>query len=144
MAVNPIPEGYQSVIPYMIVDGAAKLLDFLKQAFAAVEGERMTRGDGSVGHAEVRIGDSIVMVSDARAPWKPMAAALYVYVPDTDVTYRRAVEAGSESLMEPANQFYGDRTAGVKDPFGNIWWIGTHVEDVSPQELERRAAVSMK
>jgi PhnB protein len=143
MPVRPIPEGYQSVIPYLIVEGAAGLLDFVRQAFGAVEHERMERDDGSIGHAEVRIGDSIVMISDGRDPWKPMPAALYLYVPDTDATYRSAIEAGAVSLMEPADQFYGDRNAGVKDPCGNIWWIGTRVEDVSREELERRAAISM-
>lgn len=143
MAIKPAPEGYQSVIPYLIVDGAAGLLDFVKRAFDAVEGERMSRDDGSIGHAEVRIGDSVVMISDGREPWKPMAAALYLYVPDTDATYQSAIEAGATSLMEPADQFYGDRNAGVKDPWGNIWWIGTHVEDMPREELERRAAISM-
>jgi PhnB protein len=143
MPVRPIPEGYQSVIPYLIVDGAARLLDFVRQAFGAVEHERMTRDDGSIGHAEVQIGDSMVMISDGRDPWKPMPAAIYLYVPDTDATYHRAIEAGAVSLMEPADQFYGDRNAGVKDPAGNIWWIGTRVEDISREELERRAAVSM-
>ena len=143
MAIKPAPEGYQSVIPYLIVDGAAGLLDFVKRAFDAVEGERMSRDDGSIGHAEVRIGDSVVMISDGRDPWKPMAAALYLYVPDTDATYQSAIEAGATSLMEPADQFYGDRNAGVKDAWGNIWWIGTHVEDMPREELERRAAISI-
>jgi PhnB protein len=143
MASKSGPEGYQTVIPYLIVDGAAGLLDFVKRAFDAVEGERMSRDDGSIGHAEVRIGDSVVMISDGRDPWKPMAAALYLYVPDTDATYQSAIDAGATSLMEPADQFYGDRNAGVKDPWGNIWWIGTHVEDMPREELERRAAISM-
>jgi PhnB protein len=143
MPVKPVPEGYQSVIPYLIVEGAARLLDFVKQAFGAVEHERMSRDDGSIGHAEVRIGDTVVMISDGRDPWKPMPAALYLYVPDTDAIYHRAVEAGADSLMEPADQFYGDRNAGVRDPSGNIWWIGSRVEDVSREELERRAAGSI-
>jgi PhnB protein len=143
MAMKSGHEGYQSVIPYLIVDGAAGLLDFVKRAFDAVEGERMSRDDGSIGHAEVRIGDSLVMISDGRDPWKPMAAALYLYVPDTDATYQSAIDAGATSLMEPADQFYGDRNAGVKDAWGNIWWIGTHVEDMPREELERRAAISM-
>jgi PhnB protein len=143
MPVRPVPEGYQSVIPYLIVDGADRLLDFIRQAFGAVEHERMARDDGSIGHAEVRIGDSVVMISDGRDPWKPMPAAIYLYVPDTDATYHRAIEAGAVSLMEPADQFYGDRNAGVRDPSGNIWWIGTRVEDISREELERRATVNM-
>jgi PhnB protein len=145
MPVRALPEGYQNVIPYLILDGAAAgLLDFVKRVFGAVEQERMPREDGTIGHAEVRIGNSVVMISDARGEWKPMPAAIYLYVPDTDATYRDAIEAGATSLMEPADQFYGDRNAGVRDPFGNIWWIGTHVEDVPREELERRAAVSMK
>jgi uncharacterized glyoxalase superfamily protein PhnB len=144
MAVKPIPEGYQRVIPYLIVEGAARLIDFMREAFGAEEQEHMTRADGSVGHAEVRIGDSVVMISDSRGEWKPMASALYLYVSDTDATYRKALDAGATSLMEPADQFYGDRNAGVRDGFGNIWWIGTRIEDVSREELERRAAAAMK
>jgi PhnB protein len=143
MGIKSGPEGYQSVIPYLIVDGAAGLLDFVKRAFDAVEGEQMSRDDGSIAHAEVRIGDSVVMISDGRDPWKPMAAALYLYVADTDATYQSAIDAGATSLMEPADQFYGDRNAGVQDAWGNIWWIGTHVEDMPREELERRAAISM-
>jgi len=104
----------------------------------------MARADGSIGHAEVRIGDSVIMLSDARDQWKPLQSAVYLYVPDTDVVYRRALEAGATSVMEPADQFYGDRNAGVQDPAGNFWWIGTHQEDVSREELERRALAHMK
>jgi PhnB protein len=89
-------------------------------------------------HAELRIGDSVVMLADAAGDFKPLPCALYLYVPDADATYRRALEAGATSVMEPANQFYGDRNAGVKDPTGNQWWIGTHVEDVPPEEMARR------
>jgi PhnB protein len=144
MDVKPIPDGYHSVTPYLIVEGADRLIDFVTQAFDAKEAERMTRADGSIGHAEVRIGDSVVMLSEARDEWKPMPAALYLYVPDTDAVYHRALEAGASSLMEPADQFYGDRNAGVKDPVGNLWWIGTRKEDVPREELERRAAANMK
>lgn len=144
MAAKPIPDGYHSVTPYLIVEGAPKLMDFVIQAFGAEERERMTRADGTIGHAEVRIGDSVVMLSEARGEWKPMPAAIYLYVPDTDATYRQALEAGATSVMEPADQFYGDRNAGVRDPVGNLWWIGTHQEDVPREELERRAAANMK
>ena len=139
MAVKPIPEGHHTVTPYLAVQGAAKLLDFVKQAFDATELHCMPTPDGKIGHAQVRIGDSMVMLSDACGVWPAMPTALYLYVPDTDAVYRSALKAGATSLQEPANQFYGDRNAGVKDPSGNSWWIATHIEDVSPEELDGRA-----
>ena len=144
MAVKPIPDGYHSVTPYLVVQGVAKLIDFLKQAFDAKEIERMAGPDGSVMHGEVRIGDSVVMMGEAWGESKPIAAALYLYVNDTDVTYRRSLQAGATPLREPADQFYGDRSGGVKDPAGNQWWIATRKEDVSPEELARRAETYMK
>jgi uncharacterized glyoxalase superfamily protein PhnB len=102
-----------------MVEGASKLIDFVKQAFEAVEVERMSKPDNSIGHAALRIGDSVLMMSDAGDQWKPMPSAIYLYVNDTDATYKRALQAGATSLMEPADQFYGDRNAGVKDPVGN-------------------------
>ena len=144
MAVKPIPDGYHSVTPYLVVQGVAKLIDFLKQAFDAKEIERMAGPDGSVMHGEVRTGDSVVMMGEAWGESKPIAAALYLYVNDTDVTYRRALQAGATPLREPADQFYGDRSGGVKDPAGNQWWIATRKEDVSPEELARRAETYMK
>lgn len=140
--VKHIPDGYHSVTPYLAVEGVAKLIDFVKRAFGAKEIERMTRDDGTVWHAELQIGDSRVMVGEPRPPRKPMPAMLYLYVPDTDSVYNRAIEAGATSIMEPANQFYGDRNAGVQDPSGNEWWIGTHMEDVPPEEMKRRAAAA--
>jgi PhnB protein len=142
--VKAIPDGYHTVTPYLIVEGAARLIDFMKEAFGADEVERMSRANGTIGHAEVRIGDSVLMISDASGQWSPMPAAIYLYVPDTDATFRSAVQAGATSVMEPADQFYGDRNAGVRDFGGNIWWIGTHKEDVPRDELERRAAANMK
>jgi len=140
MPVKPIPEGYHSITPYLVVSGVAKLLAFLKQAFDAKETHPpMTRPDGTVMHAEVQIGDSRVMMGEPTAQFTAMPGSLYLYVSDTDATYKKALQAGATSLMEPANQFYGDRNAGVKDPIGNTWWIGTHIEDVSPEELARRA-----
>ena len=144
MAVTPIPEGYHTVTPYLTVQGTAKLIDFLKQAFEAVETERLPRPDGAIGHAEVRIGDSVVMMADSGGERKPMSSAIYLYVGDVDSVYQRALQAGATSMMEPANQFYGDRSAGVQDPCGNQWWIATHIEDVSPEELAKRAAAFMK
>jgi PhnB protein len=145
MAVKPIPAGYHSVTPYLAVEGAEKLLDFMKRAFDAVEvHECMRRPDGTIQHAEVRIGDSVVMLGEANGRWTPRPSTLYLYVNDTDATYRRALEAGAASLMEPANQFYGDRNAGVQDPSGNFWWIATHVEDVSAEQMKRRAEAQGK
>jgi PhnB protein len=138
MAVNPVPDGYHSVTPYLSVPGASRLIEFLKQAFDAQERHRTTRPDGSIWHAELQIGDSRVMLAEPAPPWKPMPAALYLYVPDTDAIYHRALQAGASSLMEPADQPYGDRNAGVEDPSGNYWWIATHKENVSAEELERR------
>jgi PhnB protein len=144
MAVKPIPEGYHAVTPYLTVKGAAQLLDFITTVFAGKELFRMPRPDGTIGHAEVRIGDSMLMLAEASEQWPPMPAGLYVYVPDTDAAYQRALKAGATSLMEPADQFYGDRNAGVKDATGVTWWIATHVEDVPPSEMEKRAAASQK
>lgn len=143
-SVNPIREGYHTVTPYLTVEGAGKLIDFLKQAFEAQETERMMRPDGTIGHAEVRVGDSVIMLSEAGAEWKARPGAIHLYVDDADAAYRRALQVGAASLMEPADQFYGDRMAGVNDPFGNIWWLATHVEDVPAEEMHRRAQAAMK
>ena len=139
MAVHYIPEGYHSVTPYLIVQPAAKVLEFVKEVFDAEETFRMPGPDGTIGHAEFRIGDSNLMISDGGEMYPPMPCTLYVYVKDVDATYKRALKAGGTSLKEPANQFYGDRSASVKDPCGNVWGIGTHIEDVSPEDMEKRA-----
>lgn len=145
MAVKPIPDGFHSVTPYLIVQGVAKLIDFLKQSFEAEETMvRTTRPDGTIMHAEVRIGDSIIMMGEPMGEFQPMPGSIYLYVNDTDAVYKRALQAGATSMMEPADQFYGDRNAGVKGPSGNIWWIATHIEDVSPEELAKRAEAFMK
>lgn len=136
--VQPIPAGYHSVTPYLVVRGVDRLIDFMQQAFGAVEKERHTRPDGVVMHAELKVGDSIVMMGEAPEPSVAAPGHLYLYVEDVDRTYRRALDAGGTSVREPADQFYGDRSGGVKDPSGNTWWISTHVEDVPPEELERR------
>jgi uncharacterized glyoxalase superfamily protein PhnB len=140
MAVKPIPEGHHTVTPYLVVRGAAQLIEFMKQAFAAEEIQRMTRPDGSIGHAEVKIGDSRLMLGEAGGEFTPMPAMLHLYVEDADAIYRRALQAGAISLREPVDEFYGDRIGGVKDSFGNQWWIATHIEDVSPAELAKREA----
>jgi uncharacterized glyoxalase superfamily protein PhnB len=139
MAVKRIPKGYHTVTPYLTVKGAAELLEFLKKAFDAKETERVMRPDGSIGHAEVRIGDSVVMMDDAMGEGKVMPTAIYLYVNDADATYKRALRAGATSVMEPADQFWGDRHGGVKDPAGNYWWIATRIEEVPPAELKKRA-----
>jgi len=138
MAVKPVPDGQHSVTPYLVVEGAPKLIDFIKQAFGGKEEYRGVRPDGSIMHAQVRIGDSVVMLSDATAQFRPTSAMVHLYLEDADAAYKRAIEAGAKSLMEPANQFYGDRSGGVSDPFGNTWWVSTHVEDVSPDEMAKR------
>lgn len=137
-AVKPIPKGYHSVTPFLVVQGAAKVIDFLQEAFEARQVERMDGPGGTVMHAELTIGDSRVMISDATAEFGPMPSSLYVYVPDTDATYQKALRAGAASLREPADQFYGDRSAGVRDTAGNMWWIATRKEEVSTEELQRR------
>jgi PhnB protein len=144
MAVRAIPEGYHTVTPYLVVPGVARLLDFLKQAFAATETERMAGPDGAVRHAEVQIGDSRVMMGEAQGAYPPMPAVLQLYVEDVDAAYERAVRAGGTSLEAPADQFYGDRRGGVQDPCGNQWWISTRKEDLSADELARRAKVAME
>ncbi len=136
---KPIPEGHHTVTPYLMVKGVPKLIDFLKQAFDAKEIERMTGPDGTVGHAEVRIGDSMVMMGEATGEAKPLPSWFYLYLPDADAAYRWALKAGATSVQEPKDQIYGDRNAAVKDPVGNTWWVATRKEDVSPEEIGRRA-----
>jgi PhnB protein len=142
--VDPVPAGYHTVTPYLVVPGVADLIEFVKKAFGAVELMRHSTGGGAIMHAEVKIGDSRIMMGEPPANaegWhKPIPGSIHLYVQDVDAVYARAMAAGATSLREPANQFYGDRTAGVQDASGNQWWIATHVEDVSPEELSRRAA----
>lgn len=139
MAVKPIPDNHPRVIPYLCVQDAAALIDFLRTVFDAREAERIARPDGKVGHAELRIGDSVIMLAEAGGEHPAMPAAHYVYVENADAVYRCALDAGATSLMEPADQFYGDRHGGVKDKTGNTWWIASHVEDVPPEEMQKRA-----
>ena len=144
MTVKPVPEGYHTLTPYLIVDDVDRLIDFLKAAFDATEKERMPGKDGRTGHADVRIGDSHVMMGRAQPEWPAQPCMIYVYVPDTDAAYARALAAGGTSVQEPADMFYGDRNAGVKDPTGNSWWIATHREDLAPEELAQRAKEHMR
>ena len=144
MAIEARPQRFHTVTPYLVVDGAARLIDFLEEVFDAEQVERIAAPGGRIGHAEVRIGDSLVMLGDAHAEHKPTQAMLYVYVDDADATYQRALAAGATSVQAPVDQFYGDRSSGVKDACGNVWWIATHIEDVPPAELKRRAQAAME
>jgi uncharacterized glyoxalase superfamily protein PhnB len=138
MAAKPVPDGYHTVTPYLTVDDAALQIDFLKRAFNGQVKYEMKDDKGNVRHAEVSVGDSILMIGQARDEWKSRPMSFYLYVPDVDALYQSALAAGAKSLQEVTTQFYGDRSGGVEDPQGNYWWIATHVEDVSPEELERR------
>lgn len=138
MAVKPVPEGYRTVTPYLIVSDPDRLLQFVKSAFNAKVHDEHRGPDGSVMHADVMIGDSHVMMGQANEKWRTMTGSLHLYVPDADATYQAALRAGAKSVQEVKDQFYGDRSGGVEDPTGVTWWISTHVEDVSPEELERR------
>lgn len=142
--VKPIPQGYHTVTPYLVVDGATKLIDFMTRAFQAKIVDKMQGPDGKIGHADLMIGDSHIMLGDANQMAKAAPCSIYLYVEDADTVYRRAIEAGATSVNEPANQFYGDRSGCVKDFAGNTWWIASHVEDVPHDELMRRAQDSMK
>lgn len=139
MAPQPIPEGYHTVTPYLAVPQVVDLIEFTKAAFDAEETERLERPDGTVYHAEVRIGDSIVMMGTPSEDSPQMPGTLYLYVDDTDEVYRRALAAGASSLLEPQDMFWGDRNAGVQDGFGNRWYLATHVEDIPPEEIRRRS-----
>lgn len=139
MTIQPGPDGFHTITPYLAVGDAARLLQFLRDAFDAEETERLTLPDGRIMHAEVKIGDSTVMIGQARGDWTPMLGSNYLFVTDTDAVYDKALAAGATSLMEPADQFYGDRNAGVEDPLGNLWWIGTRIERLSKEEMQRRA-----
>ena len=143
--VRAVPEGFRTVNTYLTVPGIARLIDFLKQAFGAEEiGHRHMDPAGRVMHAEAKIGDTIVMMGEPVGPWPAKPCNLYVYVEDVDKVYQKAVEAGAKSLDTPKDQFYGDRSCGVEDPSGNTWWIATHIEDVSEEEIGRRMAAMMK
>jgi PhnB protein len=151
MAVKPIPEGYHSVTPYLAVDDAAGAIEYYKKAFGAKERVRMDAPDGKIGHAELEIGDSLVMLSDPvpDASTRPpselggTSASVFLYVKDVDAVVGKAVKAGATVTMEVADQFWGDRFGSIKDPFGHVWSIATHVEDVAPEEMAERAKQAM-
>ncbi len=132
------PDAYYTLTPFTTVRGADGFIDFLKETFGATVTEAMRTPDGRIAHAEAKIGDSMLMLTDG----EPMPIALYVYLPDVDTTYRKALAAGGTSHLEPTDQFWGDRQASVKDAWGNMWFLATHTEDVSPQEVEKRMAAA--
>jgi PhnB protein len=139
MPVKPIPESYHTVTPYLVCAGAEKVVDFMIKAFGAKSVMRTNRPDGKIAHADLLVGDSHVMLGEANEQWPPRPAGLFLYVPDADATYKKAIGAGGKSLMEPADQFHGDRMGGIEDPAGNQWWVATRIEDVSDEEIQRRA-----
>ena len=148
MAVKPIPEGYHAVTPYLVIKGATAAIDYYKKVFGATERMRMDAPGGTVGHAELVIGDSTIMLADEfpdmgfRSP-KTLGGSpvsLVLYVADVDTVFKRAVGAGAKELRPVADQFYGDRMGTLEDPFGHVWSVATHTEDVSPDEMQRRAA----
>lgn len=147
MAVKYIPDGYHTATPYLIIKGAAKALDFYRKAFGATELMRMQGPDGKVGHAEIKIGNSPIMLADEfpdmgyKSPQSlgGSPVSIMLYVEDVDKTVERAVAEGAKITKPVQDQFYGDRNGSIHDPFGHVWTISTHVEDVSPEEMERRA-----
>jgi len=141
MATPYRPSGFSDITPYLIVEDADRVIDFIKQAFAAEEVLCMrSEENGRVTHAAYKIGDSMLEMASSRAEWKPLAAGLHVYVRDVDACYQRAIAAGGTSLYEPADMYYGERSGGVADPCGNQWYIATSKEDLSLEEIEKRAA----
>lgn len=139
--VKPVPDGYTAVTPYLVAEDAPRLIDFLVEAFGAVERMRMPMPDGGIGHAEVEIAGAAVMLGSASPPdFPPVAAQLHLYVEDADAVYARAVAAGATAIADPADQFYGDRLGRIADPAGNVWTIATHIEDVTPEQMMERMA----
>ena len=145
--VKPIPEGYHSVTPYLIIDGAADALEYYKKAFGAVELFRMEH-EGKIGHAEIKIGDSPIMLSDEnpqegyKSP-KTLGGSgvgIMIYVDDVDTIFNQAIAAGGTEVKALQDQFYGDRSGTLTDPYGHVWTVATHKEDVSPEEIEKRLA----
>ena len=152
MAVKPIPDGYRSVTPYLAVKQAAEAIEFYRRAFGAKERMRVPGPDGKIGHAELEIGDSVIMLADEfpemdfRGPASlgGTSVTLHLYVPDVDASYSKATAAGAKPVRPVEDQFYGDRTGSVGDPFGHVWHIATHKEDLSPEELRRRAEAASR
>ena len=138
-----IPAGYTSVTPWIISRDTARLLDFVKRAFGAQELARMTEADGPIVytlHAEFRIGDAVVMAFDAKPGWPETPGFLRLFIDDCDGVFQRALDAGAAAVTAPTTLFFGDRVGRVRDPLGNVWWIQSHLEDLTPDEMQRRAA----
>jgi len=152
MAVKPIPDGYSSVTPYLALKQAADAIEFYRRAFGAKERMRLVAPNGKVGHAELTIGDSVIMLADEhpeknfRSPesFNGTSITLHLYVKDVDASFRKATEAGAKPLRQVEDQFYGDRTGAVRDPFGHVWHLATHKEDLSSEEIARRAEATFK
>jgi PhnB protein len=152
VAAQPIPAGYHTVTPYLFLSDAAQAIEFYKKAFGAVESMRMAGPDGRIGHAEIRIGESAVMLADefpdmgVRSPQTigGSPVCFLIYVPDVDARFQQAIAAGAKELRPVKDQFYGDRTGTLEDPFGHLWTIASHVEDVTPEEMRRRSEAMMK
>lgn len=144
MTVNFTPDGFHTVTPYLTVQGANQLLEFVKAAFDAEEILCMKQPDGMIRHAAVRIGNSMVELAEAKADWTPMPGAIHLYVSDTDAVYQKTLQAGATSLHAPTDMPYGERGAAVKDPVGNHWYIATHTEALSVEELAKREAAFLK
>ncbi len=152
MSVKPIPDGYHSVTPYLSIKGAAEAIAFYKRAFDAVEMFRLAMPSGGIGHAEIKIGNSPIMVADPceeggfRHPRSlgGSSVGLYVYVEDVDALFAQAVDAGATVVKAVEDQFYGDRNGILEDPFGHVWFLGTHIEDLSPEEINTRAEAFFK
>jgi PhnB protein len=151
MATKPIPEGYHALTPYLAVDDAARAIEYYKEAFGATERGRMGAPDGKISHAELEIGDSLIMLSDPfpQSSTRPpselggTSGSVFMYVEDVDAVVKRAVDAGASITMEVADQFWGDRFGVVTDPFGHVWSIATHVEDLTPDEIAERGKAAM-
>ena len=138
MSVKPIPEGYQNVIPFLICTGADKVIDFCQKVFDAKVMDISKDEKGVIMHASIQIRDSAVMMSEGSEKFPAYSTMMYLYVENCDEVYNRGLDAGGKSLREPTNEFYGDRTSGFTDPSGNQWWVATHVDDVSPEEIAKR------
>ena len=139
MKTQSIPEGCHAIIPYLTVPDAARLVEFLKKAFDAVERGMILRPDGTVLHAQVRVADSLLMIGEPQGQWQPQPSMLYHYVADVDAAYKQAIAAGAKSVKEPENMFYGDRSACVKDIAENVWWLATRIENPTLEEIQKRA-----
>ena len=148
--VKPIPEGYHSVTPYLIIKGAAEAIEYYKRSFGATELFRMPAPDGKIGHAEIKIGDSPIMLADEHPDLGHVgpqtlggtSVGIMIYVDDVDTMFKKAISGGGQEIKPLQDQFYGDRSGTLKDPFGHMWTVATHVEDVAPEEMEKRMAAA--